>query len=144
MSLPLMPGDEPIEVKFKPQVRNVPSSAQPVTGDVPGCTCPGCRGEQYPRGMQPGMIRGRYDFSLCPEPQSELHGQVRWRAPGTMQVFDENGCRQWTYREELPDGTLVDGARRWVPDPPPVGRRPPVSLFNWGQMGDFFDNTRFP
>lgn len=140
MPLPLMPGDEPIEVKFKPQEAYVapPQPTQPVRRVIPGCHCSYCtdlraaRAVEYSRGMPLGMIRGRYDLSQSPTPQNSLHGQVRWRAPGSMDVFNADGCRQWTYREELPNGTLIDGnGRRWVPDPVPVGLRPPVSIFNW-------------
>lgn len=65
-------------------------------------------------------ISGRYWFP--PEDSAayeELRGAQRWREPGTMTVFDAPvmGRRQWSYTEELPDGTLVDRSnRRWIPD----------------------------
>lgn len=63
-------------------------------------------------------IRGRYDFSNTDSAASALQDQVRWREPGTLQVWDSpvGGHRQWTYTEELADGTLVDRrGRRWRP-----------------------------
>jgi len=68
--------------------------------------------------MAPRRIRGRYDFSESLTPASGLHGQVRWREPGTLQVWDSStdGHSQWTYVTELPDGTLVDrNGNRWRP-----------------------------
>lgn len=174
MTIALMPGDEPIEVKFKepdpPQATNDQwrpgGRLSEDGGAVLGCDCPRCnqlrRGvreldqrrwmmaaqygarqstveamamanSEYPRDMPPGMIRGRYDMSYSRNPNDGFHGQVRWRAPGTMFVFDSEGRRQWTYEEELPDGTLVDRAsRRWVPDSAQMTAQP--AMFDWGQV----------
>lgn len=63
-------------------------------------------------------IRGRYDFANTDIAASSLQDQVRWREPGTLQVWDSpvGGSYQWTYIEELADGTLVDRrGRRWRP-----------------------------
>lgn len=46
-----------------------------------------------------------------------MHGELRWRLPGTTYVFHSSGARQWVFDSELPDGTLVDRANhRWVPE----------------------------
>lgn len=63
-------------------------------------------------------IRGRYDFANTDIAASGLQDQVRWREPGTLQVWDSpvGGNYQWTYIEEMADGTLVDRrGRRWRP-----------------------------
>lgn len=59
-------------------------------------------------------IRGRYG-----DMAAGLSGQVRYREPGTPQVYMEpsGGRVQWTFETELPDGTLTDSfGRRWIPD----------------------------
>lgn len=177
MTIALMPGDEPIEVKFKepdpPQAMGNPwQSGGSLSGDggaVQGCNCPHCEqlrrevqqvheldqrqammamqygasqrtveamavaNSEYPRGMPAGMIRGRYDMSYSRNPNDGFHGQVRWRQPGTMFVFDSEGRRQWTYEEELMSGTLVDrSGRRWVPDSAQMTAQP--AMFDWGQV----------
>lgn len=59
-----------------------------------------------------GRIRGRYDFTHSLRPQDGMHGQVRWREPGTLEVFDEAGRRQWTFVEQHDDGSLSDRSGR--------------------------------
>ena len=123
---PLMPGAEVI----KPPV--VEQWAQIDT--VASCNCPACRPQQTQRVQPPapavfswdeppslqanpnaGRIRGRYNFSRA-NMRSGLDGPVRWRQPGTLCVHDENGARQWTYTQELADGSLSDNAGcRWYP-----------------------------
>jgi hypothetical protein len=72
--------------------------------------------EAVPVNQNAGRIRGRYDFTHSQNPQDGFHGMVRWREPGTLYVFDEEGRRQWTYTRELPGGILEDDrGRRWVP-----------------------------
>lgn len=64
-----------------------------------------------PIGME-GYIRGVYGQGHV----ESLQGQVRWRCPGTLDVHDESGRRQWTYTGENPDGSLHDQfGRMWTP-----------------------------
>lgn len=67
----------------------------------------------------PTRIRGRYDFATATNSvYNGMQDLVRWREPGTLQVWDSptGGRPQWTYIEELPDGSLVDRVgRRWRP-----------------------------
>lgn len=63
-------------------------------------------------------IRGRYDFANTDSAARGLQDRVRWREPGTLQVWDSpvGGRHQWTYIEELADGTLMDSnGRCWRP-----------------------------
>lgn len=146
MTQALMPGDEPISIEFKPapelNASDPVSRLSSAGGALRGCACDSCRqmraaaqpatqrsdlvgqyggaGYQtpaYPELLPPGWVAGRYDFSQSQGPTRWLQGQVRWREPGTMNVWDSSGNRQWTYTDELPDGTLVDNSgRMWVPD----------------------------
>lgn len=82
MPLPLMPGDEPIEVKFKPQEVYVtpPRPTQPVRGDAPGCTCSYCtdiRTARQSLGTGPTASRSPPDsihlqLGLRPSPDGRL------------------------------------------------------------------------
>lgn len=73
-----------------------------------------------PPGVHPetlGFPAGTYDFSAVGRAGDILHGRTRWRMPGTLSVYDASGSRQWTYTEELSDGTLADvSGRKWVPN----------------------------
>lgn len=141
MALPLMPSTELFQPKPEPGwADNI----------VPGCQCAMCVGAQprgnmatfaigptstpnipraerprdVPRGEVRSFQRGVYDNSNNASGQA-FHGTVRWRIPGTLQVCDETGRSQWTYDEELPDGSLVctrggNRGSRWVPDAAPV------------------------
>lgn len=85
------------------------SASQPAMASIPRAAPP----VQSSR-----RIRGRYDFDVMDTVAFGLQGTIRWREPGTMQVYDDpvNGDRQWTYSEELPDGSLADrSGRRWRP-----------------------------
>lgn len=161
MTQALMPGDEPIEIKFKPKEAPV-TQREAYSSVLPGCGCAMCRrnaryerelrerdraqmvaqyggwvqGERTPPAPVPpfngsiaGFIRGRYDFNLSAQPDSGLHGQVRWRRPGTLEVYDAQGLRQWTYAQEQPGGVLIDWTgRMWRPEPEPIPASP--SIFN--------------
>lgn len=85
------------------------SASQPTMANIPRAA---------PPDPPTNRIRGRYDFSGTGSAASGLQDQVRWREPGTLQVWDSpvGGNYQWTYIEELADGTLVDRiGRRWRP-----------------------------
>lgn len=133
MALPLMPSTEPFQPKPEPEP--VARSTGWADNIIPGCQCSMCVGAQpvlyggsiTGRQAEPlgttavqGFQRGVYDNSNNAGGQA-FHGAVRWRIPGTLQVCDETGRSQWTYDEELPDGSLVctqgsDTGARWVPD----------------------------
>lgn len=83
----------------QPAMANIPRAALPVHGSTQ-------------------RIRGRYDFSSTDRAANGLHDRVRWREPGTLQVWDSpvGGNYQWAYIEELVDGVLIDGnGNRWRP-----------------------------
>lgn len=111
-----MPGSEPVP---EPVLSTLaPEIAQtPPDGPLAGCSCYACQERRSAGPASPlnfGRIRGRYDFSSSWNRNDALQGAVRWREPGTMQVYDEFGLRQWTYTEELAGGVLRDpGNRRW-------------------------------
>lgn len=140
MALPLMPSAALFQPK--PETESEPVL---VRSDYnTGCQCAVCvgaqpvaNGDEY--GARPsirmshvqGFQRGVYDNSAMAA-GSVFDGQVRWRIPGTLQVCDETGRSQWTYDEELPDGTLIcnsgsNRGARWVPDAAPVPIR---TVFN--------------
>jgi hypothetical protein len=141
-ALPLMPGFEKIEPRpeFEP-MSELYASAPPVgagLAEVGGVDAYAAMRRLFPANQwaqaamptgQPlqvfdwnipdpnaGRIRGRYDFSQSETPGAGLVDQVRWRQPGTMSVYDEQGARQWTYVNEHADGSLSDArGRRWYP-----------------------------
>lgn len=85
------------------------SASQPAMASIPRAA---------PPVQSTQRIRGRYDFSNTDSAANGLQGQVRWREPGTLQVWDSpvGGNYQWTYIAELADGTLIDrNGRRWRP-----------------------------
>lgn len=152
MPLPLMPGSEPVELKYAP--------AQPVVAPqsygVPGCNCRECRelndrvyGTQtlrstqygafnpapqnlprdYPRGHAPGLVRGRYDFSQHRGVTDPMHGLVRWLDTRTGECFDSGGVRQWTFTRLGDDWISTRTGVRFQPDAPTATIAP---TFDWG------------
>lgn len=152
MKRPLMPGSEPVQVRYKPaepepvQVQ-VTGRLDSSGGALNGCDCEMCmqlrRGAQpyvappsfqnIPRGgaPRPGLIRGQYDFTQG-RTDRELTGRVRWLDPSTGQVYDEQDHPQWTFQNvdgewlDVPRRDRGDGLYRWRP------AAEPSAVFDWG------------
>ena len=156
MPLPLMPGDEPIEIKYKePEPQGSSGWDGSASAGVPGCTCLACQGERraaqrFRLGMffdeapqyaapaptrrqigvapRPGLIQGVYDFRGS---DTFLNGNVRWLDPNTGEAYDELGRVQWTF---------VRDAEGWVDRNRPTHRFLPdgeVSAFDRNAPGVF-------
>ena len=153
MPLPIMPGDEPIEIKYKEPEPQVNSGSASV--GVPGCNCPACQDErqaaqqhrptmffdeltsyaapaptrrQIGVAPRPGLIQGVYDFRGS---DAFLKGSVRWLDANTGKAYDEQGRVQWTF---------VRDAEGWVDRNRPTHRFLPdgeMSAFDRNAPGVF-------
>lgn len=119
MPLELMPGWEPVQ----PRAAYVPSPSLVDLSEQArnGCVCSYCiqerevhterlrRVENIPQGSEvllayyvnQGRTPGRYSGPYA------LHGRMRWLDESTGEVYDAQGNRQWTFRNE--GGVWTDG-----------------------------------
>lgn len=140
MPLPLMPGDEPIEIQYKEPEPQVSSGwAVDASAGIPGCNCPACQREREAtqRAAPPPAFRhvsGPMFFGEAPQfidpvrlrPQAprpgliqgvydfrggdSMNGSVRWLDPNTGDAYDSDGRIQWTFMRD--EYGWVDTVRR--------------------------------